>query len=248
MAKYLIASALLLAIAMPAGADIYEQNGATPDVEIFLTIPCYTNVWWNDPGRDDTGWDGNDHTITFNTIQNGQTGGDWWSDTLEGNAYGVDPDDPKASTDAYAEGYFESFDAAFLWLQSNCAVDLTITGGGNLASAGNELDTWFTMALTNNENGTGGFINGGASQSCCDIPLDGPGCFAWDSGGGTLDLFNPAHCHPNQDAIPMTGTYTASFSAFAEGTILFHARVLRNGISDPAGVYDTDMDLAWANP
>ena len=172
--------------------------------------------------------------------------GDWFSTVLTG-AYGAAT---KSSQDPYAVGYYESYDQAFFWLQANCDVDMTITTGGNLANGGSEMDTWFTMSLTNNTGTADGFIDGGTRHSDGSIPLDGLGTFADDANtDNVMELFGGAF-YPNQYSFPMevsnvAQVYTANFTAFTEGTILFHARVLRSGISDPAGTYTTSLDFGF---
>jgi len=240
----LVATAMVIAV--PASATVTEQNPADPDVSITLTIGCYTNVYWNNTDED--------HTINFNDIvQNGSNTGDWFRATGDGLT-GAYLDATKASQDPYAEGYYESYDDAHFWLQANCDVTMTVTSGGNLANNGSEMDTWFTMALTNNMNCTYnvdcGFIDGGTRYSDGIIPLDGMGTYADDSNtDNVMELFGGAF-YPVQYSFPMevsdvAQSYTADFTAFTEGTILFHARVLRSGISDPAGTYTTSLDFTF---
>jgi hypothetical protein len=244
MFRYMLAGALLLLMAVPAGATVYPSGGTNPqDITITLEIPCYTNVYWNNT---------DDQNIVFSSgVCDGTQGsGDFWRSTLTG-AYGAAT---KSSRDAYAEGYFESDDAALFWLQSNCDATMTLTSNGNLANGSAELDTWYTVALTNNTNCTYnvdcGFINGGVRQSDGQIPFDGMGCYADDSdANNVMELFGGAF-YPNQYSFPMESggsntTYTGGFTAFAEGTILFHARVLRNGISDVAGTYTTTLSVGF---
>jgi len=236
--------AIAMVIAVPAAATVNETNAASPDVHVELNIGCFTNVYWNNTN--------DDHEIFFNDIvQDGSNLGDWWRADLTG-AYGAaNPGDPKASQDAWATGYFESYDEAFFWFQANCDVQMTVTTGGNLThtSTSEELDTWFTMSLTNGTGTADGFINGGARMSDGSIPLDGLGTYADDSNTDTvMELFGGAF-YPGQYSFPMGSgakVYTANFDAFAEGTILFHARVLRNGISDTAGKYTSSLNMTFA--
>jgi hypothetical protein len=246
MSRFVTAALVVIAmvIAVPAAATVNETNPATPDVYVELNIGCFTNVYWNNADVD--------HQIFFNDIvQNGSNTGDWYSAVLTGAYLAA----TKASQDAWATGYYESYDDANFWFQANCDVQMTITTGGDLknSSAPDTLDTWFTVALSNNTGCTYnvdcGFIDGGARQSDGIIPLDGMGTYADDANTDTvMELFGGAF-YPVQYSFPMGSvgtTYTANFDAFAEGTILFHARVLRNGISDAAGEYTTSLDMTFA--
>ncbi|MBM3318496.1 MAG: hypothetical protein FJY75_11655 [Candidatus Eisenbacteria bacterium] len=224
----LIAAALLLA-AGPASGTVYVTNGSNPqNVQINLTIGCYTQVYWNSAA---------DQVINFG-------GSDWGSPTLLGAYTGS-----HNTQDAWATGYFESVDTAYFWLDSNCNTTMTLSSSGDLkgTGTGHMLPTWFTMCLTNNTGGGGGFIDGGVRQACETIPFDGVGCYAADDNGDfTIELFpnvgGPAR-FPNQYPFPMAGVpvWTAGFLGHAQGTILFHARVLRSGMADPADTYQTSL-------
>jgi hypothetical protein len=249
MVRYVLASVLVLLLAAPVGATVYETNGTDPDITITLTIGCYTNVYWNNTDAD--------HNIYFNdTVQNGSNTGDWFRDRSGGvrGAYGAAT---KSSQDAWADGYYESYDAAFFWLQSNCHVDWTVTPSGDLTSSTDALPTWFTIAFTNNTGGGGGFINNDTRQTCGTIPLDGAGTYAQDSNSdGVMTLFSCTDdgggnaFYPDQWPFPMTGgpyTTTAhSFSPFCEGTILFHARAERSALQDDAGTYTATINMAFS--
>jgi len=237
----------LVALAVPASAAVNVSNGANPQaVTINLTIPGYTNVWWNPPGSANSP-DGNDQTITFNDIvQNGSNGGDWWSNVLTG-AYGAAT---AASTDPFAEDYFESYDHANFWLESNVDCQMQLTSSGDLTNGPATMPTWYTVALTNIVDQVNpGFIDGGVPKFDGIIPLSGgPGSYADDNpADGVMELFGGAF-YPGQYSFPMAGTYatyTGNFTAFAQGTILFHARVLRAGISDPNGTYTATLTVMF---
>ena len=236
--------AIAIVIAVPASATVNVTNDTTPDVTINLTIGCFTNIYWNNTE--------DDHQIYFNDIiQNGSNIGDWFRATGDGLT-GAYLSATMSSQDAFAEGYYESYDHAFFWIEANCDVTMTIITGGNLSNNGDELDTWFTMALTNNWQCTPpdcGFINNGQRVNTGNIvPLDGEGSYADGSAGDPMNLFTGAF-YPVQWSFPMgpgAKTYTASFDAYTEGTILFHARVLRSGISDPAGTYTSQLDFTFS--
>jgi hypothetical protein len=244
MFRFILAGLLMMAIAVPAGAAITTNSTNTPQnvINVTLDIGCYTNIYWNNNAEE--------NIVFSDLVQDGANAGDWWSSVLTG-AYGnADPGDPKASQDAYATGYFESYDAALFWLQSNCDVTMTVTPSGDLTSGSNTIPTWYTAALTNGTNCTWnvdcGFINGGVRAPDGIIPLDGQGSYADDDMAGGWMLSGGAF-YPNQHSFPMTaGAFTADFTAFAEGTILFHARALRSGISDNAGTYTATIGLAFS--
>ncbi|KPJ59636.1 MAG: hypothetical protein AMJ46_10520 [Latescibacteria bacterium DG_63] len=248
MFRYMLAGALLLLMAVPAGATVYPSGGTNPQaITITLEIPCYTNVQWNNDA---------DKNIVFNNTV-GSTG-DWYrqTDSTETGLYVDNSGYGKSSQDAYTEGYYESFDGALFWLQSNCNAQMTLTSNGNLLNGTAELPTWYTVALTNNTGCTChsdcGFINGGVRMSDGDIPLDCEGCYADDANSdNVMELFGGAF-YPIQKAFPMESggntVYTGNFTAFAEGTIKFQARALRSGISDLAGTYTTTLSVNFVNP
>jgi len=238
----------LVALAVPASAAVYTTNGANPQpITISLTIPGYTNIYWAPSGAGNS-QDLDDQTILFNNIvQDGSTQGDWYSPALTG-AYGVAT---AASTDPFAVGYYESYDHANFWMESNVNCTMQLTSAGDLNNGSVTMPTWYTVALTNNAGCTWnvdcGFYDGGVRQSDGIIPVGGGmGCYADDNpADGTMELFGGTF-YPNQYSFPMAGTYptyTGGFTAFAQGTILFHARVLRAGISDPFGVYTTTLTV-----
>ena len=255
MAKYLIASVLVLALAAPAGATVHVTHGTNPQaISITLNIPCFTNIYWNDPGSSD---DGDDQAITFNDlVQDGTNNGDWYRATSDGltGAYG---NATKSSQDAFAEGYYESHDAALFWLDTNCDATMTATSGGNLSNGSATLPTWYTAAFTNNTGCTWnvdcGFIDAGSRDPCGTIPMDGQGCYGDDDTSPTYAMeftaTDGAAFYPSQYSFPMDDgsptVYTAGFSAHAPGTILFPARALRSGMSDPSGNYTTSLTIGF---
>jgi len=210
-----------------------------------LSIPCYTQVYWNE--------DADQHIYFNDTVQNGSwNGGDWYRATADGltGAYGAAT---QASQDAWASGYYESDDKAFFWLDTNCDVTMQLTSGGNLSTAGgDELPTWYTVALTNNLGCTCltdcGFINNGTRQSVAAIPGDCEGYYGDDANADYAMEHMGTH-YPNQYSFPMEDgggnptTYAMGFDAYAQGTILFHARVLRSGLADAGGDYTTTLNV-----
>jgi hypothetical protein len=249
MSRGILATALVLLLAAPAAATITYTNDTNPDISIYLTIDCFTNIYWNNGDVD--------HTIYFNSlVQDGTNTGDWWSVGPVRSAYG---NATKASQDAFATGFFESYDTAYFWLQSNCNVDMTVTDAGDLSNGSSTLPTWYTIALTNNNYAIPtGFLDNGVGQSCGSIPLGGgPGTYAQDSfGDNSMTLFACTDDHgasafyPNQWPFPMGAGLAPKglFTGFAEGTVLFHARVERNGLADAAGTYTSSLNLAFSNP
>ncbi|MCK4546167.1 MAG: hypothetical protein KAW17_01885 [Candidatus Eisenbacteria sp.] len=253
MLRYVLASALVLLMAAPAGATVYETNGTTPDdITITLTIGCYTNVYWNNTDAD--------HNIVFNDIvQDMSNTGDWYSSILRAG-YGSAT---KSSQDPYATGYYESYDGAFFWLESNCDVQWDVTPDGNLTSNTDQLPTWYTIAFTNNKdtgldgNIGGGFIDGDARWSCGTIPLDGGGTYAQDANSdGSMTLFqcyddfgtpgDQSAFYPNQWPFPMTeGMKRGNYHASCQGTVEFKARVERSGLADDSGVYTAHINMVF---
>jgi len=250
--QFALLAVLVMALGSTATADINVTNGANPqNIEISLTIPALTNIWWAEVG---SGYshDLNDQRILFNdTIQDGSTGGDWYSDVLIG-AYGATD---KASTDPWAEGYYESFDAALFWMESIVNTSMSLTSMGNLANGPAEIPTWYTVAFTNNANCTWnvdcGFIEGGTRHLDGIIPQGGgQGSYGDDANADYLMEIYGGAFYPNQYAFPMEDgagntVYSASFTAFAQGTILFHARALRDGLNDFHGTYTTNLQVQF---
>ncbi len=260
MLRKTLIAAMVLGLTLPLWADVYPVNGSNPqDITISLTIPCYTQVYWNSPG---SSWDENDQTIVFNDlVQDGNSDGDFYRATADGliGQYGAAT---QSSQDPWAEGYYESYDAALFWLDTNCDADMTLISGGNLSTQdGAELPTWYTIAFTNNTGCTYnvdcGFIDDGVRDPCGVIPMDGQGCYGDDDNPADYVIeytqSDGASFWPNQFAFPMEDqngntTYTAHFHGHAQGTILFHARVLRSGMADPAGTYTTTLTVNFTNP
>ena len=188
MLKKALLVVCLVAIALPASADIIPGNGTNPqNVTISLNIPEITKIWWNSPGYS---CDGDDQAITFNdTVQNGSNHGDWWRVDLTGAYLAA----TKASTDPWATGFYESFDFANFWLESNCNTRMRLMSFGDLSNGTATLPTWYTVALTNNTGTADGFIDGGTRHADGTIPLDGPGCYADDVNADyTMELFGGA--------------------------------------------------------
>lgn len=249
MIRKLFVVFFVLALATPAWAVVQVTNGTnSQDISITLTIPCITKIWWAPQGSGYS-WDLNDQAITFNdTVQNGSNCGDWWRNTLTGAYWTA----TKASTDPWATDYYESYDAALFWLESNCNTKMDLISLGDLTEPnGGTLPTWYTVALTNNSNCNWnvdcGFIDGGTRHSDGIIPVGGGmGCYADDANADyAMELFGGAF-YPSQFSFPMVDasgntTYLGNFTAYAEGTVLFHARALRSGTADAAGNYTTRL-------
>lgn len=251
--------AMIFVAASAVNADINTPNVVhTNSIEISLTIPGYTSVTWPAPGDPTPDpsqpVDGSHETITFNdTVQDGTNHGDWYNDELEGQ-YGSAP---AASTDPGAEGYYESYDQAEFWLESNVNSTMTLTSGGNLTNGSAELPTWYTVAFQNQAHypSDSGFIDGGIHHFDGQIPGYPAAAYgADDDGDHVIEKFpGPGRFWPDQYAFPMVEggsptVYTANFTAYTEGRIIFHARTLRSAESDPAGAYTTDLTVEIATP
>ena len=237
-----------------AAADITVTNGdPSQDITIELTICCVVNVWWA-PVGDGYSWDLNDQSIVFNDIvQDGGNEGDWYSDVLTG-AYGAATN---ASTSPWGNGYYESYDAALFWLETNCNATMALTSAGDLDNGdGGTLPTWYTIAFTNNLDCSGtdcGFINGGVRCHDGQIPFDGYGSYGDDANADNHIEICGGAFYPNQFSFPMEdggspSVYTADFEGFAQGTVLFHGRVLRSGLADPTGHYQTTLNVSFTTP
>jgi hypothetical protein len=239
MSRWIVAMIGVVMLAGPAFATVVPTNGTNPqNITITLVIPCFTQVYWNNTA---------DQNIVFNdTVQNGGNGGDWYSTVLTGQ-YGVAP---KASQDPFAAGYYESNDTAYFWLDSNCNTTMTLTSAGDLANGTHTLPTWYTACVTNNTgNAPFGFINNSARVATCgNAPGDGPANYMEEEPAGAMMIDTDCDAFwPNQSSFHMAtpSTYTYGFLGHAQGTVLFHARVLRNALSDAGGTYTTTLAVLF---
>jgi len=151
----------------------------------------------------------------------------------------------KPPTDPWAHAWFESLDQAQLYINTNTNLTMTVTPQGKLNDgSGHELPSWFTMCGTGLE-AHDGFLWGGAPYTHGDVPTVGrDGAYFADKGGnpnsGSLTMLpsNPNTKYPSQYCFAMEGgPWIAHFDPPTRGTIVFHARIFRDGMNDVAGVY-----------
>lgn len=239
---------------MPVWAVIYTNTTNPQAITISLSIPAYLNIWWNIPGVSGLGRDGDDMAITFNNLVgtdplNGWAA-DWHHNILRDPAAGYDHAYSKSSQDAFAVGYFESYDPACFWVKSNTNCFMTLTSFGNLnaPTANVPIPTWYTVALTNGTGTANGFINAGSRFASGTVPGDGPGVYAADDvADHVMELWTGQAFYPNQFCFPMAdlNPYYGNFQQYCAGTILFHARILRDGLNNCAGQYTTHLEVLW---
>jgi hypothetical protein len=200
---------------------------------------------------------GLDEEIYFSPDVAGGTAPDYYRATADGlvgiyTSLIASPDpDPwpstrdKASTDAWATGYYESADGADYWLSANTPVTMTVVSGGGLTDGSTTLPTWFTLAAA------GPFNYGGTNLNDGNIPGDGIGSYFADvNTDGTMEVGGTPF-YPIQvpfDMVGGLGTWTHAFPAPSTGNLKFLGRVLRNNTSDPAGVYTTTLTVSFTAP
>ncbi len=241
---------LVAALAAPTLAahqwDIQGGGGGTTEVmTVELTVAGYTQVIWQDS------------SIDFASDVYDAGTGDYIrhkDDGLTGQyvTLGSDPRDgmDKASGDAWTDHYYESRDGAWLWLDTNTDVTMTVVSGGNLTNGSHEIPTWFTLA------GSGdwftGFLLGNAWQNDGNIPGDGAGSYAADVDGGSPDgvmELGGTPFWPVQYSFPMAGaitTWTLSLPGHSKGNLKFLGRIKREGMNDPAGTYTSTLTVTFS--
>jgi hypothetical protein len=236
--RNLIISVLVLALCAPAAfAATYESGTGTNNVTVSITIDSYINILWQDTD------------ILFNNLTG--SGGDWHSPTGPvANAYAQNT---TASTDAFASGYYESFDDAHIWFEANTDVDMQCSGLPltHISRTAFSLPTWFTICFSNGHpNYNQGFYLAGSYWNDGTPPGSGPGGYAGNPGSGAINL-GPGQAMwgdgVGQDVFNMDGTaYAGTLVAPSNGSIVWHARCLRNGIMDLAGQYNTTLVLVFS--
>jgi hypothetical protein len=248
MMKTLLSVACVALLAGSAFGTMTWDGGVQGcDFDVYLTIGCWGQVICQD------------NDIQFSD----QVGVDWDCNQLCGLAYGHNytkaPNDPWAG---YEDGgiYFESADGAYLWWSANCDIYCVIDPDDNMKnSGGDEVDSWFTMAATNDPDD--GVLLDGEYKKDCDIPLDGWGCYANDNGetdgqdccddaneDGYMELCDFECCYPSQYCFAMADDH--DFSSWclnlpgpSAGTMNFLVRVHRNGMADAGGAYTAHIDV-----
>jgi len=149
----------------------------------------------------------------------------------------------KASTDPWANGYYESFDGANYWLTTNGGtLNMTITSGGGLTFGTHILPTWFTLCAS------GPFTLNGVVLNDGTIPFDDVGSYFDDSNGDFAMELGGTSFYSNQFNFNMlagNGPWTYSFNGVCSGDLKFLGRVERNNITDPAGFYTTTLGVTF---
>ena len=243
----LFALAAVLALCAPAAMAVtIGDDGPGPhNIVVTCDIPDWAQVIQEDL------------TITF--VSDNDATGDWYHETLvEGAAYSALPsgtDEVKASTDpwaGYATGvYYESKDSARIVMRSNCGMSFTVGDPGDLAWDGNSIPTWFTLSGFANPNA----VLGGTAYNFTSVLAEAgtTGTFFYESVATTTLAPGPtaADVHPTQDAIRLgTSSGGSGWAADLTGgrndaTLTMAARILRNGITDPSGVYTTTIPITF---
>ena len=236
----------VMALVVPAMADWYIHGAystASGDISVSLSIPCWAEVDWQDV------------SIVFTS----DVPGDWYrlmSGTVRGlydrteTAAHTYPDTrDKASTDPWANGYYESFDYADIYVKSNCDLTMTVADGNDLTCDSHTLPTWFTICGCGDPSG---FVEGGTTHNDGTPPQSSfPGAYLADeypAPPGTVHdgVYEWGAYYPDQYPFPMTtGGGYLDMGAVVDGTFTVHARVERNNVTDYAGDYTTDINVTF---
>lgn len=264
MLRKILAALIVLALAVPVAA--------TPDIDppdsilVQLTIGEYAQVWFQDDNWGHSAPGERDLDIVFS----GAEGTDYYRLTSDGLIGEYDPTTSTSGTaeDGWSMGYFESRDGATIWIQSNVDLDGYVCPQGDLEElgGGHTLPSWYTVAVTGYDHGTGmpdpnGFRLGnalGGSGWVSDgiLPFASAGGYAGDGDAtGNEVLLVPAGIFsfgnqgfwPDQDAFAMASACGMfDFDApVGPGTIKFLGRVHRNGVADPAGIYTSYINIGF---
>ena len=242
---------IALALAAPAMAvwDFPSGGGKSGPISVTLVIPCWTQIDWQDTAiafTNDATAGGGDWYRPFGTptgergVYLALTGVAGWPDTWD-----------KASTDPWANGYYESRDDADIYMKSNCDLTMAVANGLDLtgASTSHTMDTWYTIAGC----GNGGFWEGGVYHNDGTPPLSAfPGAYLADDipppPAVPDGIYEWGIFHPNQYPFPMTtGGGSLAMLPIIDGTMTFHARVERNNINDFADTYTTSIVVTFSS-
>ncbi len=221
-----------LMIAAPAMAtttwDI-QGGGASEGIDVTLDIDGYIQIIWQD----------------LNIAFSGGNDWQWNGPNVRGDEYfwnTVPVDDP------WTEDYYESGDAGYVYVKSNTTFHMVSDPDHNLEQTieGHtyELPTWFTLCacpfILNGETLDDGVVPGSGGQH---------GSYAADEDAdGTMELGGTAFWG-NQYCFPFEGpvdSWTLNLPGASQGTLLYHARVDRNGITDAAGSYSATLTVSFA--
>jgi hypothetical protein len=236
---------LILPLAMAAPAAAHTWDGSPSGTfDVTLEVMGYTQVQWQDT------------TIDFAFDNYTIAGGDYIRQPAGGVRGIYAPLDGtsaapggKSSGDAWTDAYYESRDGAYLWLDTNTDVVMTVTSGGDLTNGTATLATWFTLAGSGDW--SNGFLRGGLWMNDGNIPGDGAGSYAADDiGPDNIMEMGGTFFHPDQYPFPMVGAgsgpWTLDLNGHSKGNLMWLGRVKRNGMDDPAGVYTTTIGVAFS--
>lgn len=252
MFRNMLIALCLVALATPLWA--VEEDVFT----ITLVIPTAIDVNWQETEIDFSSADGSDpgnadyyRPFSADSVRGVYdllcAGPSTWPNTCD-----------KASTDPFANGWYESRDAAWVWFQANADAKMQVAASGNLknTTTAHELPTWYTIAGSGYDDG---FWMGSGWQNAGNIPFDGPGVYAMPTHATPTMKFDDAagasYFFPWQ--FPFTTgpdgsgtTETMNLPGTTSGNILWHARVERNSdwpeTMDDAGTYTSTLTVTFA--
>ena len=240
--KVLVLGAVMLLASSVSAVDVPIGDG-TGDIVMNLDIAQFAQVCI---GTDGTGAL-LDEVIDFSSAVAGEAGSDYYRAFAGGvrGLYSPLVSGDKATTDAFATGYYESFDGADYWMQTNGgSMTMTINATGGLTNGTKVLPTWFTLCA-GNFTLDGNWLTGG------NIPIGGDGSYFADevSPFGVMELVGtPAYSDQYNFDIFSGGTWNYTFEGVCNGSLKFLGRVLRDGFADPAGHYTTTMTALFTTP
>jgi len=264
---------ILVSGAAYATWDVQGYNaGGNGDntITINCTIPSYIQIWWMNSTGAATASTAGDLTIDFLssdsrwTLAPTKRGAPPYYDSTGGDAYytynqaittysGDWPSGEqswcpgKDATDPWAHAYFESEDQVVLYINTNTDITMAVAPQGLLSNNdGDTLPSWLTMAGA----GYGGFLMGGVSYTGGGVLLqsstDGR-YFQPVSGVLQLSSSYAYTAYSNQYCFPMNGgPWTGDFDAPTRGSIIWKARLFRNGMNDVAGTYTGTINVGFS--
>ena len=254
----------ILVVSMAAfGTVISDQT-----VTINLTVAVYTECTWQETAIQfrDLSYAGPDYDW-WNTTGHQGTAYNAPPDpaTPTGKYHASDP---WAGDPFYCPTgeWWESFDGAHVFVRSNCGLTMDVVPGGPLSAScvgcpTHTLETWYTVAATGMNWDTppshpnGGFMANGCVYGMGNIPLIAANCDGQYLGNSfNLVATPPAppadNMWPGQWDFPMTvgSNQQLGMDCIVCGTFEFKARVLRQGMVDPAGAYTTNLQVTISQP
>jgi len=169
--------------------------------------------------------------------------------------------------DGWAIGFFESYDGATVWMQSNYGINGSLDISGDLTNGLDTLPTWYTIAVNGYDasipgpdplgfrlgNSLGGlsgpgWVNDGTIPGGVQGGYAGDNTPAGDIAGPLTFAFGNQDFYPTQDAFRMGIAHISTLDLDAPvgpGTMKFLARVQRSGVSDVSGDYTALITPTW---